>query len=150
MGKNAYKIHKDPTVGEAEDIIGHLSMTSKPTILIPILKHYDHIKHLKEIFEMEDFKQAMAGETVLIIDDEADQASLNSYGRSNSKNVGDEENETSATYDAILKLRAIYRHAASQHPHQYAGHSFAKEPHFAYSRRGVYWWKEIFRNGCQP
>lgn len=107
LGKNAYKIHKDPTVGEAEDIIGHLSMTSKPTILIPILKHYDHIKHLKEIFEMEDFKQAMAGETVLIIDDEADQASLNSYGRSNSKNVGDEEDETSATYDAILKLRAI-------------------------------------------
>ncbi len=107
LGKNAYKIHKDPTVGEAEEIIGHLSMTSKPTILIPILKHHDHIKHLKEIFEMDDFKQAMAGETVMIIDDEADQASLNSYGRSNSKNVDDEEDETSATYDAILKLRAI-------------------------------------------
>ncbi len=107
LGKNAYKIHKDPTEGEAEDIIGHLGMTSKPTILIPILKHYEHIKRLKEIFETDDFKQAMAGETVMIIDDEADQASLNSYGRSNSKNVDKEEDETSATYDAILKLRAI-------------------------------------------
>jgi len=105
--KGAYKIHKDPTINEAEDIVGHLSMTSKPTILIPILKHYDHIKHLKEIFETEDFKQAMVDETVLIIDDEADQASLNSYGRANSKNANDDENETSATYDAILKLRAI-------------------------------------------
>lgn len=107
LGKNAYKIHKDPTGAEAEDIIGHLSMSSKPTILIPILKHYDHIKRLKEIFETDDFKEAMAGETVMIIDDEADQASLNSYGRSNSKNAGNTEDETSATYDAILKLRAI-------------------------------------------
>lgn len=106
LGNVAYKIHKDPTIGEAEDIIGHLSMTSKPTILIPVLKHHDHIKHLKEIFETDDFRQAMAGETVMIIDDEADQASLNGYGRSNSKNVN-EEDETTATYDAILKLRAI-------------------------------------------
>ncbi len=107
LGKNAYKIHKDPMVSDAEEIIGHLGMTNKPTILIPILKHYDHIRRLKEIFEEEDFKLAMAGETVMIVDDEADQASLNSYGRSNSKKANNDEDETSATYDAILKLRAI-------------------------------------------
>ena len=106
QSRRLYKIHKDPTPEEAEDIIGHLNMTSKPIILIPILKHYDHIRHLKDIFEKDDFKQAMKGETIMIIDDEADQASLNSYGRSNSKNLN-EEDESSATYDAILKLRAI-------------------------------------------
>lgn len=106
LGKSAYKIYKDPAKDEAGNIARHLRISSKPTILIPILKHYDHIKRLKEIFETDDFKQAMASETVMIIDDEADQASLNSYGRSNSKNMNDGEDETSATYDAILKLRA--------------------------------------------
>ena len=101
---SAYKVHKDPTDGETEDIVGHLNMSTKPTILIPILKHYEHIHKLTEVFKSEDFKNAMANETVLIIDDEADQASLNSYGHSNSKK---NEERTSATYDAILKMRAV-------------------------------------------
>lgn len=104
QNNSAYKVHKDPTIEETEDIVGHLSMSSKPTVLIPILKHHDHIHKLTEVFKSEDFKNAMSNETVLIIDDEADQASLNSYVHSNSK--GDEE-RTSATYDAILKMRAI-------------------------------------------
>lgn len=102
-GSKAFKIHKDPTLNEAEDIIGHLGLTDKPTILIPLLKHYTHIKKLTDIFKDEDFKNAMHGETVLIIDDEADQASLNSYGRSNSL-TGDDD--TSTTYDSIMKMRA--------------------------------------------
>lgn len=102
--RNAYKVYRDPTNDDTEAIIGHLSMTSKPTILIPILKHYEHILRLTEIFKDEDFKNVMANETVLIIDDEADQASLNSYGHSNSQK---DEEQTSATYDAILKMRAI-------------------------------------------
>ena len=101
---SAYKVHKDPTVEETEDIVGHLSMSTKPTILIPILKHYEHIQNLTAVFKSEDFKNVMANETVLIIDDEADQASLNSYGHSNSKK---DEERTSATYDAILKMRAV-------------------------------------------
>lgn len=100
----AYKLHKDPKEDECEDIVGHLNLSTKPTILIPILKHYEHIARLTKIFENDDFKEAMANETVLIIDDEADQASLNSYGRSNSKK---NEDKASATYDAILKMRAI-------------------------------------------
>jgi hypothetical protein len=49
----------------------------------------------------------MQNETVLIIDDEADQASLNSYGRKNSKNNDDDEDLVSSTYDSILHLRAV-------------------------------------------
>ena len=103
----AYKIHRDPTPAETEDIVGHLCMSDKPTLLIPILKHYEHIHHLTEIFKNDDFKQAMHNETVLIIDDEADQASLNSYGRVNSKKKENDEDKVSATYDAILKMRAV-------------------------------------------
>ncbi|MBE6331702.1 MAG: endonuclease [Bacteroidales bacterium] len=101
--RNAYKVHKDPNYDNLGEIVGHLGLSSKPTILIPILKHHDHIKQLTKIFKDEEFKDAMSNETVLIIDDEADQASLNSYGLSNSKK---DEERTSSTYDAILKMRA--------------------------------------------
>ena len=40
---------------------------------------------------------------ILIVDDEADQASLNSYGRRNSMEEGEEI--LSSTYSAILKMR---------------------------------------------
>lgn len=72
---------------------------------MPILKHYKHIEAITSIFKSNDFVEAMEGETVLIIDDEADQASLNSYGRKNSKKAVDEEEEKSRTYDSILKMR---------------------------------------------
>ena len=99
---NFYKIHTNPTIEDAEEIIGHLESSDKPIILIPILKHYDHINKLAEIFESHDYKETAGNETVIIVDDEADQASLNNYGRSNS--LKDEE-EKSSTYDAILRLR---------------------------------------------
>lgn len=103
---NYYKIHKDPTVKETGEIIGHIQLSDKPIILIPILKHFDHINKLTELFKSIEFKEVMSNETVIIIDDEADQASLNSYGRKNSKKVEDEEKEESRTYESILKLRA--------------------------------------------
>ena len=50
----------------------------------------------------------MANETVLIIDDEADQASLNSYGRSNSKKNEDKkvEDKTSTKHKEQEKANA--------------------------------------------
>lgn len=107
-GKNAFKIHQDAKADNTEDLVGHLNLSNHPTLLIPILKHYDHIKNLTEVFKSDDFRNAIGNETVLIVDDEADQASLNSYARANSKkkyNEG-EGGKTSSTYDAILKMRA--------------------------------------------
>ncbi len=98
-----YKIHPNPTLADLDDIIGNLESIEKPVVLIPILKHYDHILKIRQIVNNSEFKELMANETVIIIDDEADQASLNSYGRRNSKY---EEDSKSRTYDAILKLRA--------------------------------------------
>ena len=108
IGKNGanndyYKIHPNPTEVDIDDIVGNLESIEKPIVLIPILKHYDHILKVRQIFNNSEVKELMANETVIIIDDEADQASLNSYGRRNSKY---EEDSKSRTYDAILKLRA--------------------------------------------
>lgn len=103
---NYYKIHPNPTIAVEEEIAGHIESTDKPIILIPILKHYNHINNLTALFKSTEMKDAMNNETVLIIDDEADQASLNSYGRKNSKKAEYEAQEESRTYEAILKLRA--------------------------------------------
>lgn len=108
IGKNGanndyYKIHPNPTATDIDDIVGNLEFIERPIVLIPILKHYDHILEVRQIFNNFEVKDLMANETVIIIDDEADQASLNSYGRRNSKY---EEDSKSRTYDAILKLRA--------------------------------------------
>lgn len=99
-----YKIHSNPTANDADDILGHLESMDKPILLIPILKHYDHINKLAAIFNSMEFKEIMENETVMIIDDEADQASLNSYGRRNSQR---DEDEMSRTYDSILHLRSV-------------------------------------------
>ena len=100
---NYYNIHPNPTTADVDDIIGNLESINKPIVLIPILKHYDHILKVRDVLNDDELKGIMQDETIIIIDDEADQASLNSYGRKNSKY---EEDEKSRTYDAILRLRA--------------------------------------------
>lgn len=82
---NYYKIHSSPTINDLEDIVGHLESSDNPIILIPILKHYNHINKLVQVMDSSEYKSVMRDETVLIIDDEADQASLNNYGRKNSQ-----------------------------------------------------------------
>ena len=81
QNKDFYRLHKDPNPDEAEQIAGHLFLSSHPIILIPILKHWKHIDKLVQILTDPDFKDAMEGETVLIIDDEADQATVSLYVR---------------------------------------------------------------------
>ncbi len=102
--RDFYKIHKDPKNEDLNQILGNLYLGNN-IILIPVLKHYKHIQNLTSIFKSPEFKEIMKDETVLIIDDEADQVSLNSYGRKNSKKAEDEEDEKSKTYDAIMKMR---------------------------------------------
>jgi len=103
--REVFKIHKDPKIEDLDQIVGNIYLDNT-ILLIPVLKHHKHIAQLITIFKSNDFIEAMEDETVLIIDDEADQASLNSYGRKNSKKAEEEEEEKSATYDEILKMRA--------------------------------------------
>ena len=71
-----------------------------------MLKHYKHIEELTKIFKTSDVKEALGSSGVLIIDDEADQASLNTYSRKNSRAEDWEDDEFSSTYSSILDLRA--------------------------------------------
>jgi len=103
-----FKVYQSPAIKDNVHlkIKGALLLKNKPAILITALKHYKHISELTKIFETYEVKQALGNNGVLIIDDEADQASLNTYSRKNSKSEDWEEDEFSSTYSSILNLRA--------------------------------------------
>ncbi len=119
-GENArhFKVYKSPTI--ANDIHAKiqqaLKLNHRPAILITVLKHYKHIGELTKIFKKVEVRDALGNNGVLIIDDEADQASLNTYARKNSKSEDWEDDEFSSTYSSILDLRAsLYNHSYIQY-----------------------------------
>lgn len=103
-----FKMFENPTVvNDAHTIRNNLQLSYKPAILITVLKHSQHIDQLTKIFTDQQIKQALGNNGVLIIDDEADQASLNTYARKNSKKTIDwDDEEFSAIYSSILKLKS--------------------------------------------
>lgn len=110
---NLYKIIENPTSSLKNEIRNKLRITSRPTILITVLKHPKHVGELSVIFKDKAMQQELGKQGVLIIDDEADQASLNGFSYANSKKAStsdewDEEsdNKESSTYNSILNLRA--------------------------------------------
>jgi hypothetical protein len=119
-GKNCkiYKVFQGPTRKENYHIRikNILQQKEPPTILITVLKHYNHINELSEIFRSTDLAKVMKNRGVLIIDDEADQASLNTYARKNSKAEDWEDEEFSSTYASIIKLKSsIENHSYIQY-----------------------------------
>lgn len=113
-GKNNlhYKIYENPDENDATDLRGHLRMKKRPTILITVLKHFDRISKLADLFKVKIIEQELGKQAVLIIDDEADQASLNGFTYVNTKKAStskewDEETDSkeSSTYSSIIQLR---------------------------------------------
>lgn len=102
-----FKVYQSPTTEDIIKIKNALGLTHKPAILITVLKHFKHIDDLTAIFNSPDVKNALGNNGVLIIDDEADQASLNTYARKNSKSEDWEDDEYSSTYSSILNLKAV-------------------------------------------
>lgn len=105
-GSDAYwiiRISNDDNSNSKRQIIGALRSQDSPIILMPVLKHFKYINVLAELFKDQDIVKAIRNETTIIIDDEADQASLNSYTRQNALKEGTRK---SSTYDAILNLRS--------------------------------------------
>jgi hypothetical protein len=103
-----YKQYENPTFqNHAQEIRSALQLTRlKPTILITVLKHSTHIDDLTRIFQDRQVKQALGNNGVLIIDDEADQASLNTYARRNSQKTDDwDDPNFSSTYSSIVRLK---------------------------------------------
>lgn len=113
-----YKVFQSPTIAEDVHITIQqaLKLNHKPGILITVLKHYKHISEINKIFKKSEVKDALGNNGVLIIDDEADQASLNTYARKNSTSEDWEEDEFSSTYASILDLRSsINNHSYIQY-----------------------------------
>ena len=89
---------------QIEEVINEWNNDSinKRTVLITVMKN-SNIKKLNSVLEKIDLE----GVPTLIIDDEADQASLNNLERKNSRNAEDEE---SPTFKEIVALRNIIPH----------------------------------------
>lgn len=89
------------------------------TIILPILKHYKHIERIYSLFSIPELNLLLPKLGVLIIDDEADQASLNGLARRNWKNslkksiedINDDDEkiafEYTTTYNTISNLKKI-------------------------------------------
>ncbi|MFP9118347.1 Z1 domain-containing protein [Flavobacterium sp. RNTU_13] len=110
---NRYKIYENPTLAKVAELRNKMKLSSKPTILITVLKHFKHVNELAQIFKSRIIQQEVGKKGVLIIDDEADQASLNGFAYANSKKAStsdewDEETDSkeSSTYSSILNLKA--------------------------------------------
>lgn len=103
-----YKQYENPTHKDnAQEIRNALNLSYKPTIIITVLKKPQHIDAIAKIFQDRQVKQALGNNGVLIIDDEADQASLNTYARKNSKKTDDwDDLEFSSTYSSIMNLKS--------------------------------------------
>lgn len=98
-------VDTDDTVVAPEDNIINFLETGSEVLLFPILKHYQHINHLAGIFSTPALSSVLSQYGVLIIDDEADQSSFNTYARKNAKKPDWEEDDFSKTYASILNLK---------------------------------------------
>ena len=102
-GDNSERLILETDPSESE-IKRALRITSSPLIIIPILKNHIHLKRIARIFESEEVSKYLKNMPALIIDDEADQASLNTFARQNDKKEW-EDDKFSSTYSAIIKLK---------------------------------------------
>lgn len=96
-------------------IKNYLTLTDE-VILIPILKHYKHIQRLADTFTSPSIKNHLNNIGVIIIDDEADQSSFNTFARKNASNPDWVDDDFSKTYSSILSLKkALPNHSYIQY-----------------------------------
>lgn len=99
-----YKIFADASISDRNRIKNFMEI-GEETLLFPILKHYKHINNLAQIFEDPEIHNLLSNFGVIIIDDEADQASFNTFAKKNSGREEWGEDDFSKTYSAILRLK---------------------------------------------
>ena len=118
--ENEYVIIEEGSLNSLTRIKRIIKNTNRQrTIILPILKHYKHIERIYNLFSIPELNLLLPKLGVLIIDDEADQASLNGLARRNWKNSlkkriedindDDEKNafEYTTTYNTISNLKKI-------------------------------------------
>ena len=118
------RIQKDLKVNESEwyslfednpknidsdiDLVASYLKYSTSTLLFPAMKQQQHIERLTKVFSSYRIKELLKDNGVLIIDDEADQASFNTYAKKNVDKPDWEEDDQSRIYSCILKLRTTF------------------------------------------
>ena len=93
--------------GDIELVASYLKYSTS-TLLFPAMKQQQHIERLTKVFSNYKIKEMLEDIGVLIIDDEADQASFNTYAKRNVDKPDWEEDEQSRIYSCILKLRTTF------------------------------------------
>ena len=118
--ENEYVIIEEASLNSLTRIKRIIKNTKRQrTIILPILKHYKHIERIHNLFSIPELNLLLPKLGVLIIDDEADQASLNGLARRNWKNslkkriedINDDDEkiafEYTTTYNKISNLKKI-------------------------------------------
>jgi hypothetical protein len=103
--KRNYTFFLNPGMEDRQDIQTQLENKRKPTLIVTVLKHQKYLNELSSVLGSPKIASAIKEYGVLIIDDEADQASLNTKALKNSKKNSWEKDEYSAIYEGILNLK---------------------------------------------
>ena len=110
--RDNYVIIKNPNLKNANSISNTLNNKYRDRLIIlPILKNHKYIEDLNNLFKSRPIEKFISLNSVLIVDDEADQASLNTRGNFNFKNKQKdiETDEQSTTYYKISQLKSILK-----------------------------------------
>jgi hypothetical protein len=96
-------ILSSPNINDFETVKDVLNNDKRnKTLIVPVLKQQNRIRNLTRLFRHPDLQNHLEKQTVIIIDDESDQASLNTNERSNARfNLSAE----SAIFSSIKGLR---------------------------------------------
>jgi hypothetical protein len=95
---------KEDSIRDIQRFLKKKNSSKIKTLIIPILKHQGRLRGLKNLFTNIDIQLLLKKNSVLIIDDEADQASLNTRSRNNER-FG--LNDESAIFSSIKNLRYV-------------------------------------------
>lgn len=98
------KNKKSDSIRQIKRVLKRKSSHNSKTIIIPVLKHQNWLGGLKELFAHDEVKFLLKKNSIIIIDDEADQASLNTKARRN-KRFGLQDE--SAIFASIKNLRYV-------------------------------------------
>jgi hypothetical protein len=103
-----FKIFQNLGTNEDQLISNAIINPQKPTLIITVLKHQKYLNNLAELFSKHKLKSNFSNKGVIIIDDESDQASLNTLALANARSSKEEPNKFSAIYEGIKNLRQSF------------------------------------------
>lgn len=122
--KNEYVIIPEGGIDKVNKVVGIVkNKVRERTIILPILKQWQHIEKLSELFASKRLSPLLPKLGVLIIDDEADQASLNGFARRNYKlskerkyeNISDDDEKATFKFSTTYNRISILKHLIPNH-----------------------------------